>query len=72
MGLFFEKASKQGKFQRVLTRVIIVYLLLSLINSLFLKIDFLLSITQITDTLLLTVVFIWLIFFVKNKNAKKQ
>lgn len=71
MGLFFEKTNKQSKFQRFLINIIIVYLIVSAINSFILKFDWLNSIMSVADIVLIAIIFIWLVFFVKNEKHEK-
>lgn len=71
MGLFFEKTSNQSKFQRMLTNVIVIYLLISFSNSFIFKFEQLNSVIDSIGIVLLAVVFIWLIFYVSiNRKGK--
>lgn len=69
IGLFFEKGDKQSKFQGAFINIMIAYLVLTAVNAFFFKFGWLNSIMAVTDFVILGVVFIWLIFFVKNKDT---
>lgn len=71
MGLFFEKTSKQTKFQRILINIIIVYLIACAVNSFILKLEWISSIMAVADIVLLATIFIWLVFFVKKDKHEK-
>lgn len=70
IGLFFEKDDKQSKSLGIFINIMLAYLVLSAGNSFLFKVDWLNSVMGVTDIVVFVVVFIWLIFFVKNKQPK--
>ena len=58
MGLFFEDASLQSKAQKILTIIFFIFALSSVLNSIFLQWDWLLTIS-VYGILLLIILFIY-------------